>query len=152
MFAVALHCVSQKGSNAETRDRTGDLQIFSLTLSQLSYRGLVTTLSSWRASGRAIAGGTDRQRSELDLGIHRMRAPARHASPFRRVDFDAPLGSVRFVGRPLARGSIELGKASSWLAARSKSQSFNKSDPPRTRTWNLRLRRPTPYPLGQRAV
>ena len=25
---------------AETRDRTGDLQIFSLTLSQLSYRGL----------------------------------------------------------------------------------------------------------------
>ena len=30
--------------NAETRDRTGDLQIFSLTLSQLSYRGLITTL------------------------------------------------------------------------------------------------------------
>ena len=27
-------------SHAETRDRTGDLQIFSLTLSQLSYRGL----------------------------------------------------------------------------------------------------------------
>ena len=26
--------------NAETRDRTGDLQIFSLTLSQLSYRGI----------------------------------------------------------------------------------------------------------------
>ena len=25
-------------------------------------------------------------------------------------------------------------------------------DPPRTRTWNLRLRRPTPYPLGQRAM
>ena len=25
-------------------------------------------------------------------------------------------------------------------------------DPPRTRTWNLRLRRPTPYPLGQRAI
>ena len=29
------------GISAETRDRTGDLQIFSLTLSQLSYRGLV---------------------------------------------------------------------------------------------------------------
>ena len=28
-----------EASNAETRDRTGDLQIFSLTLSQLSYRG-----------------------------------------------------------------------------------------------------------------
>ena len=27
--------------HAETRDRTGDLQIFSLTLSQLSYRGLI---------------------------------------------------------------------------------------------------------------
>ena len=26
-----------------------------------------------------------------------------------------------------------------------------KSDPPRTQTWNLRLRRPTPHPLGQRA-
>ena len=25
-------------------------------------------------------------------------------------------------------------------------------DPPRTRTWNLRLRRPTPYPLGQRTA
>ena len=24
------------------------------------------------------------------------------------------------------------------------------SDPPRTRTWNLQLRGPTPYPLGQR--
>ena len=31
---------------AETRDRTGDLQIFSLTLSQLSYRG------SWRCGNR----------------------------------------------------------------------------------------------------
>ena len=28
-----------QGKNAQTRDRTGDLQIFSLTLSQLSYRG-----------------------------------------------------------------------------------------------------------------
>ena len=31
---------SQAFSHAETRDRTGDLQIFSLMLSQLSYRGL----------------------------------------------------------------------------------------------------------------
>ena len=29
---------------AETRDRTGDLQIFSLTLSKLSYLGLKTCL------------------------------------------------------------------------------------------------------------
>ena len=33
-------------SNAETRDRTGDLQIFSLTLSQLSYRGTCTAKQS----------------------------------------------------------------------------------------------------------
>ena len=31
--------------NAETRDRTGDLQIFGLTLSQLSYRGLTIVIS-----------------------------------------------------------------------------------------------------------
>ena len=29
---------------AETRDRAGDLQIFSLTLSQLSYRGLASVV------------------------------------------------------------------------------------------------------------
>ena len=28
---------------------------------------------------------------------------------------------------------------------------YQQIDPPRTRTWNLRLRRPPPYPLGQRA-
>ena len=32
-------CKGTEKHNAETRDRTGDLQIFSLTLSQLSYRG-----------------------------------------------------------------------------------------------------------------
>ena len=31
-----------KSKSAETRDRNGDLQIFSLTLSQLSYRGSCT--------------------------------------------------------------------------------------------------------------
>ena len=30
-------------------------------------------------------------------------------------------------------------------------RALRQSDPPRTRTWNLRLRRPTPYPLGQQA-
>ena len=35
-------CMSlQEKENADTRDRTGDLQIFSLTLSQLSYRGSI---------------------------------------------------------------------------------------------------------------
>ena len=40
----------QKKKNAETRDRTGDLQIFSLTLSQLSYRGSTCTLSAFGAA------------------------------------------------------------------------------------------------------
>ena len=35
----AAHITRQRRSFAETRDRAGDLQIFSLTLSQLSYRG-----------------------------------------------------------------------------------------------------------------
>ena len=35
----AAHVTRQRRSFAETRDRAGDLQIFSLTLSQLSYRG-----------------------------------------------------------------------------------------------------------------
>ena len=35
---------------AETRDRTGDLQIFSLTLSQLSYRGRLPSLAKQVAS------------------------------------------------------------------------------------------------------
>ena len=29
---------------------------------------------------------------------------------------------------------------------------YQQIDPPRTRTWNLRLRRPTPHPLGQRPL
>ena len=39
--------------NAETQDRTGDLQIFSLTLSQLSYRSL-----SSKIFGKIIGGKT----------------------------------------------------------------------------------------------
>ena len=34
-------CCEKKNKNADTRDRTRDLQIFSLTLSQLSYIGEV---------------------------------------------------------------------------------------------------------------
>jgi hypothetical protein len=37
--AQTQHDANCKHKTAETRDRTGDLQIFSLTLSQLSYRG-----------------------------------------------------------------------------------------------------------------
>ena len=37
--AQTQHDANWGHKTAETRDRTGDLQIFSLTLSQLSYRG-----------------------------------------------------------------------------------------------------------------
>ena len=36
----SLNSDAVNATSAETRDRTGDLQIFSLTLSQLSYRGM----------------------------------------------------------------------------------------------------------------
>ena len=39
----------------------------------------------------------------------------------------------------------------SWVSLCVTPEGADKHDPPRTRTWNLRLRRPTPYPLGQRA-
>ena len=39
-FRQAERSSASYDQNAETRDRTGDLQIFSLALSQLSYRGL----------------------------------------------------------------------------------------------------------------
>ena len=39
MFADERACLGKQEA-AETRDPTGDLQIFSLTLSQLSYRGV----------------------------------------------------------------------------------------------------------------
>ena len=38
-FLTEQATTSSSHAHAETRDRTGDLQIFSLTLSQLSYRG-----------------------------------------------------------------------------------------------------------------
>ena len=41
VLTIIVHHATICKQNAETRDRTGDLQIFSLTLSQLSYRGSV---------------------------------------------------------------------------------------------------------------
>ena len=40
----SLNSDAVNATSAETRDRTGDLQIFSLTLSQLSYRGHSITM------------------------------------------------------------------------------------------------------------
>ena len=46
----------------------------------------------------------------------------------------------------------ELAAVLTLQASSSKNSLRELNDPPRTRTWNLRLRGPTPYPLGQRAV
>ncbi len=56
-------CVRMQARNcrvqyAETRDRTGDLQIFSLTLSQLSYRGICFCIGysyKWLAAWRVAS-------------------------------------------------------------------------------------------------
>ena len=40
----SLNSDAVNATSAETRDRTGDLQIFSLTLSQLSYRGHIISV------------------------------------------------------------------------------------------------------------
>ena len=52
---VALRVLTR--TNAETRDRTGDLQIFSLTLSQLSYRGFEIFESVFCAVGAVLWAG-----------------------------------------------------------------------------------------------
>ena len=60
---------------AETRDRTGDLQIFSLTLSQLSYRGCgeaFAPMSSQRRNSIAAIAPKLRGR-ELNPGLLRDR-------------------------------------------------------------------------------
>ena len=49
--------------------------------------------------------------------------------------------AVSYTARILAASTINVTYASLWP----------RNDPPRARTWNLRLRRPTPYPLGQQA-
>ena len=47
-------------TNAETRDRTGDVQIFSLTLSQLSYLGLLLRQAEWSIPDAWCADVVDR--------------------------------------------------------------------------------------------
>ena len=99
---------SAEKSCAETRDRTGDLQIFSLTLSQLSYRGCCPRATTGETHGRrsdnckeAAAPPSASQDARL-LGCKRPRVqfpeqpyecsralrPLRRAKSFR----DPPLG------------------------------------------------------------
>ena len=56
---------------------------------------------------------------------------------------------VERLGSPPAWTLKPAPQASSWSLRHQRDKRY---DPPRTRAWNLRLRRPTPYPLGQRAI
>ena len=59
--------------NAETRDRTGDLQIFGLTLSQLSYRGCVLVSHLYKCtkvSPRTVDEYSFEQQSSLPDSLH----------------------------------------------------------------------------------
>ena len=58
--------------HAETRDRAGDLQIFSLTLSQLSYRG---------CSLRVHAAGRERDTALANISQHMAVALAGRLRP-----------------------------------------------------------------------
>ena len=70
---VAWSCYMQ--ITAETRDRTGDLQIFSLTLSQLSYRGMFATALTNIAQERAARALTSIAQERACV-CARARAPA----------------------------------------------------------------------------
>ena len=56
---------------AETQDRTGDLQIFSLTLSQLSYRGLEAGEFAMTLTDRAGNACNTHHTSKLGRRLHR---------------------------------------------------------------------------------
>ena len=64
---------------AETRDRAGDFQIFSLTLSQLSYRGLdVVAVHKQKAKRKK------RQRKHKDADTHAIQAPQHKRAKTKR--------------------------------------------------------------------
>ncbi len=87
-------CV-QGTSNAETRDRTGDLHIFSLTLSQLSYRGSGNRLceETTRSTRQRAAVAQTRSKSQVyerDLG----RPAARQEQSLRKATCSSISGLV----------------------------------------------------------
>ena len=67
-FLLVVRPRTKRNENAETRDRTGDLQIFSLTLSQLSYRGCV--LDSKPKQLRIFYALTPRIHDSLRCAVH----------------------------------------------------------------------------------
>ena len=60
---------SFNAASAETRDRTGDLQSFSLTLSQLSYRGYVLNAMPKLSPNNNYAHLVDQMQTTLQLTL-----------------------------------------------------------------------------------
>jgi hypothetical protein len=83
--------------SAETRDRTGDLQIFSLTLSQLSYRGPV------ERAGRVVWQGA----SLIEHKAALLAAPAPVAGTFARGRGALPLAALRLEGKKVTTVGFE---------------------------------------------
>ena len=83
-----------------------------------------------------------------------MKFCVRHPKKKRRRTFHWAMVAGRPTGRwsapPAAPSTTTLSVATILLSKR-RAYFRITNDPPRTRTWNLRLRRPTPYPLGQQA-
>ena len=89
--------LTQTSINAETRDRTGDLQIFSLTLSQLSYRGFGRLAKPWigflagrRCEARELGACTVTSRSEMYVRLVQTCC----WSWFIKLEADARAGSI----------------------------------------------------------
>ena len=97
----------------------------------------------------SVLDGTKTTKPALDDAV---AMPTRHLRCSRRQI--GTTGNNRLIVNASAVIRAPLSPQSNWPAEflgcrRSDTEQY---DPPRTRTWNLRLRRPTPYPLGQRAL
>ena len=128
-----------QSQNAETRDRAGDLQIFGLTLSKLSYRGLANGAIDWRCK------------------LHLAGTPSSAASHTKRCTCPAHgLGEAHQHTHEQHRGVTQVNNMHmrvqqrtpcflDYTARRHRSNSYA----PPAGLEPARIRGPTPCPLGQ---
>ena len=106
-----------------------------------------------RAGARRGGGGAVRA-TRSDTPSKRVgRAGHRRPAPTKGQEAPSERDAPDLTRRPLVglRGFMKKSRTKDALAPREEGPA-QRDDPPRTRTWNLRLRRPTPYPLGQQAT
>ena len=120
-----------------------NLQIFNLTLSRMNNGGIgfVKKPPSER-NGRSRFSGSVVQTQKINDKARSL--DARFGIALCPLKTDSISASAKLRGYPA--------DLASWIGPPVLGGFIAKADPPRTRTWNLRLRRPTPYPLGQRAM